>query len=123
MMVEEEQAQHHPRGHEVGPEDRPGLESVEKPRAEDLEGSQRGHLEAAEEHEHAEEDVAVAIREGEEAGRHQAEGHEHGGVEDSVLDHQAGRDHERGGVTQPVEEGGAEESAEPHETTPEEDST
>src|SRR6185437_12642390 len=74
--ITEENAQHHHRRDEIAAEDGPRLEHVEQPRAEDHHGREDRDLEAAEEREDPEEQVSIALGDGEEAGNRQAEGDE-----------------------------------------------
>jgi len=76
VMIAEENTQHHQRRHDIAAEDGPRLERVEQPRAEDHHGREDRDLEAAEEREDPEEQVSIALGDGEEAGNRQAEGDE-----------------------------------------------
>jgi len=99
MMIAEENSQHDQSSHQVPTEDRPWVEGVEEPRAQDHHGEEDGHFEAAEEHEYADQHVPVALGDSKQArGRH-PEGEKDQPVDCRVFQDDARGDRQRGGIS------------------------
>ena len=102
MVAPEQEAEHDDGGEEIGSEDGPDRDVFEQALGESHDHSDEEYLEAAEEHEDGEQDAALIVDEREETGCRNTESEECQTVNNRVLEHEPGRDHERGRIAQAV---------------------
>jgi len=112
-MSPEEKPQHDQPGQEVGQDQGPPGQDFEEPLGEDRDQPQREYLEAAKQHDHDEDQAGVSIRCGQEAGRHEPEGHKGHPVEHGVLENQPDRDVQRSRISEPLEDCRAQQGGRP----------
>ena len=109
-MGAHEVPEHRHRGEQVADEDRPPHQRTEHGPAERADDAEEEHLEAGEEDHEADEQRGLALAHRHDAGGDDAERDEGEAVQDRVAEHGAGRDPERAGIGEALEDGRPEEA-------------